>query len=148
MEKSVRKWALLIVVVAAACARNPGMGSSLTGAPTARDAATMFVGAANSQDLQAMGAIWGSEKGAARDNMDRMELDRRLIILQPCYAHDRAQVLDDRIGTVVTQRLVRIQLTRANRTKTLEFTVVRGPSNRWYVENAAYETVQNDFCRR
>ena len=108
----------------------------------------MFVSAANSQDLQAMGAVWGSEKGAARDNMDRMELDRRLIILQPCYAHDRAQVLDDRIGTVVTQRLVRIQLTRANRTKTLEFTVVRGPSNRWYVQDTAYETVQTDFCRR
>lgn len=148
MEKSVRKWALLITVVVAACARNPGMGSSLTGAPTARDAATMFVSAANSQDLQAMGAVWGSEKGAARDNMDRMELDRRLIILQPCYAHDRAQVLDDRIGTVVTQRLVRIQLTRASRTKTLEFKVVRGPSNRWYVEDTAYETVQADFCRR
>lgn len=144
----MRKWALLITVIAAACARNPGMGSSLTGAPTARDAATMFVSAANSQDLQAMGAVWGSEKGAARDNMDRIELDRRLIILQPCYAHDRAQVLDDRIGTVVTQRLVRIQLTRANRTKTLEFKVVRGPSNRWYVEDSAYETVQTDFCRR
>lgn len=144
----MRKWSLLLAVVVAACARNPGMGTSLTGAPTARDAATMFVGAANSQDLQAMGAVWGSDKGAARDNMDRMELERRLIILQPCYAHDRAQVLDDRIGTVVTQRLVRIQLTRANRTKTLEFKVVRGPSNRWYVEDTAYETVQADFCRR
>ena len=108
----------------------------------------MFVSAANAQDLQAMGAVWGSDKGAARDNMDRMELERRLIILQPCYAHDRAQVLDDRIGTVVTQRLVRIQLTRGNRTKTLEFDVVRGPSNRWYVVDTDYDAVQADFCRR
>lgn len=142
----MRKWALLIVF-AAACARNPGMGSSLTGAPSARDAATMFVGAANSQDLQAMGAVWGSAKGAARDNMDREQLDRRLIILQPCYAHDRAQVLDEQLGSSATERRVRIQLTRANRTKTLEFKVVRGPSNRWYVEDAAYESVQADFCR-
>jgi len=89
----VRKWALLVVVIAA-CARNPSMGSSLTGAPTARDAATMFVSAAQSQDLQAMGAVWGSAQGAARDNMDREQLDRRLIILQPCYVHDRAQILD------------------------------------------------------
>ena len=123
------------------------MGSSLTGAPSARDAATMFVGAANSQDLQAMGAVWGSAKGAARDNMDREQLDRRLIILQPCYAHDRAQVLDEQLGSSATERRVRIQLTRANRTKTLEFKVVRGPSNRWYVEDAAYESVQADFCR-
>ena len=142
----MRKWALLVVVTAA-CARNPSMGSSLTGAPTARDAATMFVSAAQSQDLQAMGAVWGSAQGAARDNMDREQLDRRLIILQPCYAHDRAQVLDEQLGTSATERLVRIQLTRGNRTKTLEFKVVRGPSNRWYVENAAYESVQADFCR-
>lgn len=119
----------------------------MTGAPTARDAATMFVGAANSQDLQAMGAVWGSAKGAARDNMDRVELERRLIILQPCYAHDRAQILDEQMGATPAERKVRIQLTRANRTKTLEFKVVRGPSNRWYVGDTAYETVQTDFCR-
>ena len=107
----------------------------------------MFVGAAQAQDLQAMGAVWGNEKGAARDNMDRSELDRRLIILQPCYANDRAQILDDRQGTSATERLVRIQLTRAGRTKTLEFKVVRGPSNRWYVQDTAYEQVQSDFCR-
>lgn len=146
LEPSVRKWALLIVV-AAACARTPSMGSSLTGAPTAREAATMFVGAAQAQDLQAMGAVWGTDKGAARDNMERDVLDRRLIILQPCYTHDRAQVLDEQIGAAATERRVRIQLTRANRTKTLEFKVVRGPSNRWYVEDANYEAVQSDFCR-
>lgn len=146
LEPSVRKWALLIVV-AAACARTPSMGSSLTGAPTAREAATMFVGAAQAQDLQAMGAVWGTDQGAARDNMERDVLDRRLIILQPCYMHDRAQVLDEQLGSTATERRVRIQLTRANRTKTLEFKVVRGPSNRWYVEDANYEAVQSDFCR-
>lgn len=146
LEPSVRKWALLVITVAA-CARTPSMGSSLTGAPTARDAATMFVGAAQSQDLQAMGAVWGSDKGAARDNMERSELDRRLIILQPCYMHDRAQVLDEQLGASATERRVRIQLTRANRTKNLEFKVVRGPSDRWYVEDANYEAVQTDFCR-
>jgi hypothetical protein len=142
----VRKWALLIVV-ATACARNPSMGTSLTGAPSSSAAASMFVNAAQAQDLQAMGAVWGSAQGAARDNMERDVLDRRLIILQPCYVHDRAQILDDRIGSVMTEHLVRIQLTRGTRTKTLEFKVVRGPSNRWYVEDVAYDAVQADFCR-
>jgi hypothetical protein len=123
------------------------MGSSMTGAASARDATLMFVNAARSQDLQAMGAVWGNAQGPARDNMDRNELDRRLIILQPCYVHDRAQVLDEQIGSTPTERLVRIQLTRANRTKTLQFKVVRGPSNRWYVEDTNYEAVQTDFCR-
>lgn len=124
------------------------MGSSVTGAQTARDAATMFVEAAKSQDLQAMGSIWGTSKGAARDNMDRSQLESRLIILQPCYVADRVQVLDEQLGTTPTERKVRIQLTRGSRTKTLEFKTVRGPASRWYVEDVNYEAVQTDFCRR
>lgn len=123
------------------------MGSSLTGAPSARDAATMFVGAAKAQDLQAMGAVWGTEQGAARDHMEREQLERRLIILQPCYVADRTQILDEQIGATATQRRIRLQLTRGTRTKTLTFTTVRGPSNRWYVSETDYESVQSDFCR-
>jgi hypothetical protein len=106
------------------------------------------MGAVKSQDLQAMGAVWGSEQGAARDHMDRTELDKRLVILQQCYDHDRAQILDDRAGSVANERLVRVQVTRANRTRTPEFKVVRGPSNRWYVADTDYEAVAADFCRR
>jgi hypothetical protein len=123
------------------------MGSSMTGAVSATAASTMFVNAAKAQDLQAMSAVWGTEKGAARDNMERSVLESRLLILQPCYVADRVQVLDDRIGAMVTQRLVRVQLTRGTRTKTVEFKAVRGPSNRWYVEDVNYEALQADFCR-
>ena len=122
------------------------MGSSLAGAPTPRDAATMFMGAVKSQDLQAMGAVWGSEQGAARDHMEREVLDKRLILLQQCYDHDRAQILDERLGTSATERVVRVQVTRGNRTKTPEFKIIRGPSNRWYVGDTDFPTVQ-DFCR-
>ena len=142
----MRKWALL-VVVAVGCSRNPGMGSSMTGAVSSSAAATMFVNAAKAQDLQAMGAVWGTKDGAARDNMERSVLDSRLIILQPCYVADRAQILDEQIGTTATERRVRLQLTRGTRTKTLTFTSVRGPSNRWYVKETDYESVQADFCR-
>ena len=124
------------------------MGSSLTGAQTSRDAATMFVDAAKSQDLQAMGSLWGTAKGAARDNMERSVLESRLIILQPCYVADRVQVLDETLGTTPTERKVRLQLTRGTRTKLVEFKTVRGPSSRWYVEDVNYEALQADFCRR
>ena len=87
----MRKWALL-AIVALACSKSAPVGTSLTGAPSARDAALQFMGAVKAQDLQAMGAVWGSDKGAARDNMDRTELDKRLVILQQCYDHDRAQM--------------------------------------------------------
>ena len=142
----MRKWALL-AIIAAACSRNPSMGSSMTGAPSARDAATMFVNAAKAQDLQAMGAVWGSTQGASRDNMDREQLDRRLIILQPCYVSDRMQILEESMGAAPTERRIRLQLTRGSRTKNIEFKAVRGPSNRWYVEDVDYEELQADFCR-
>ena len=108
----------------------------------------MFMGAVKAQDLQAMGAVWGSAEGAARDHMDRSELDKRLVILQGCYDHDRAQILDDRQGASGSERLVRVQVTRGNRTKTPEFKVVKGPSNRWYVGDTDYDTVAADFCKR
>lgn len=142
----MRKWALLAIVFAA-CSRSPSMGTSLTGAPTARDAAMMFLGAAKAQDLQAMGAVWGTAQGASRDHMDREQLDRRLLILQPCYVADRSQVLDESMGAGPTERRIRLQLTRGTRTKTIEFKVVRGPSSRWYVEDVDYDNLQADFCR-
>jgi hypothetical protein len=123
------------------------MGTSLTGAPTAREAATMFLGAAKAQDLQAMGAVWGSTQGASRDNMDREQLDRRLLILQPCYVVDRSQIIEESMGATPTERRIRIQLTRGSRTKNIEFKAVRGPSNRWYVEDVDYDELQADFCR-
>ena len=142
----MRKWALL-AIVALACTKSAPVGSSLTGAASARDAATEFMGAVKAEDLQAMGAVWGSAQGAARDHMDRTELDKRLVILQQCYAHDRAQVLDESAG-VDGQRLVRVQITRGGRTKIPQFKIGKGPSNRWYVFDTDYESVANDFCKR
>ena len=40
-----------------------------------------------------------------------------------------------------------MQLTRGSRTKNVEFKVMRGPSNRWYVEDVDYDSLQADFCR-
>jgi hypothetical protein len=107
----------------------------------------MFMGAVKAQDLQAMGAVWGSAQGAARDHMDRQELDKRLVILQGCYDHDRAQVLDESAGSD-GQRVVRVQITRGGRTKIPAFKIGKGPSNRWYVFDTDYESVAADFCRR
>ena len=142
----MRKWALF-AIVAWACSSNPAVGTSLSGAATPRDAAMGFMNAVKAEDLQAMGAVWGSAQGAARDNMDRQELDKRLVVLQGCYAHDRAQILEESAGPD-GQRVVRLQITRGNRTKTSSFKTVRGPSNRWYVLDTDYESVQADFCKR
>ena len=53
-----------------------------TGAATPKGAVSDFLNAVNAQDIQAMSVIFGTSKGPSRDNMDRTELEKRLIILQ------------------------------------------------------------------
>ena len=142
----MRKWVLIVLCVAA-CSRAPSMGTSMTGAASPSLAATMFLGAVKAQDLQAMSAVWGTTEGAARDHMERAVLDQRLVILQQCYDHDRAQILDDRPTPDGVGRIVRVQITRGNRTKTPQFKMGQGPSSRWYVFDTDFPTMQ-EFCSR
>jgi hypothetical protein len=52
------------------------MGTSMTGAPTARDAATQFMNAVKAQDLMAMGSVWGTDRGPARETRPVQTLPR------------------------------------------------------------------------
>jgi hypothetical protein len=117
----------------------------MTGAPAPRLAVEQFLGAVKAQDLQAMSVVWGTEKGPARDQMDRTELEKREIVMQGCYAHDRYRILDESPSTA-GKRLVRVQITRGNKNKTPNFTTVQGPSNRWYVLDADFSAMR-EFCR-
>jgi hypothetical protein len=137
----------LVLLAAAACGHGPGPGTALPGAVAPRQAVIDFLGAVKAQDLQAMSAVWGSEKGPARDQLPRTQLDQRLIIMQGCYAHDRYQILDETAGTS-GRRIVRVSLVRGSRTKTTSFSAVPGPSKRYFVsvEDADFNSMLKDFC--
>jgi hypothetical protein len=143
----VRKVILLVAVVSAgvACRRGVAPTGAMTGAPAPRLAVEQFLSAVKAQDLQAMSVVWGTEKGPARDQMERTELEKREIVMQGCYAHDRFRILDESPSTE-GRRLVRVQITRGNRTKTPNFTTVKGPSDRWYVLDADFNAMR-EFCR-
>ncbi len=137
---------LVLSLVLAGCGGGAGSGpgNQLTGAAAPRLAAEQFMRAVAAQDLQAMSVVWGTEKGAAREQMDRTELDKRLIIIQGCYAHDRFQVVDETPGPN-GRRFVKVAVTRGRRTKTPSFEMVQGPSERWYVLDADFDTMK-DMC--
>lgn len=140
----MRKWIALALVSVASCSRGPAPGAALPGAVTPAQAAAEFMNAVKAQDLQAMAVVWGDQRGAARDNMERGELERRLLIMQGCYEHDRFQVVGEAPGEG-GERIVRVQITRGTRTKTANFAMARGPSNRWYVRDADFEAIK-EFC--
>lgn len=136
---------VILALLVGACSRNPGPGSQLTGAPAARQAAEQFMRAVAAQDLQAMSVVWGTEKGAARDQLDREDLDKRLIMIQSCYAHDRFTIGDEQPGPA-GHRMIKVTISRGRTTRTPNFEMVKGPSDRWYVQDADFDAMQG-MCR-
>lgn len=142
---------ILLVLAAVACrsASPPPSGSAaasnLPGAAGPRQAVERFLGAANNQDLQEMAIAWGTAKGPARDQFERTELEKRLIVMQTCYDTDKHRIVDE-VPADNGKRILRVELTKGAVTKTPRFTTVKGPSDRWYVEDADFAAV-TALCR-
>jgi len=127
-------------------APEPSHSSNVTGGSTARSAVEQFLGAVKAQDIQAMSVLFGTNKGPSRDNMNRDELEKRLVILQCYFNHDKYRVLSELPGDG-GHRVIEIELTRDGISRTPSFYAVPGPGGRWYVDNMEISAVR-DFCRK
>jgi hypothetical protein len=125
---------------------SPAAPANLPGAAAPRQAVERFLGAAKSQDLQEMAIAWGTARGPARDQFDRTELDKRLIVMAGCYDSEKHRIIDEQPGEN-GKRVLRVELTKGTVTKTPRFTTVKGPSDRWYVEDADFAAV-TALCKR
>ena len=116
----------------------------MTGAAAPRLAVEPCLAAARAQDLQAFSAIWGSERGPARDVVDRSQLEKRELTMMCYLTHDRFE-----IGADVTpkpgQHDFTVELTRGSQTRETKITAVQGPSERWYILDVKLEPLQ-DLC--
>lgn len=137
----------ILLMFAAACASpstpSPG-GSQLTGAAAPRLAVEQFLNAIRAQDLQAMSVLFGTSAGPARDQIERGELEKREIIMQCYFNHDKFRILGESPGPGAA-RTYRVELTRGRNTRQTSATAVRGPGDRWYVESLDIAAVR-DFC--
>jgi hypothetical protein len=140
---SFRKVAGLILLAACSSATQKNTGQ-VTGASAPRLATQNFLTAANQGDLQAMSAEWGTKDGPARETMDRTQLEKRLTILACYFKHDSARILGDAPG-MAGHRDVRVELKKGNITRQTTFYTIKGPGERWYVENMDIASVR-DFC--
>ena len=126
---------------APAGATNP----NLTGGGTPSAAVEQFLNAVRSQDIQAMSVNFGTSRGPSRDNMNRDELEKRLIILQCYFNHDKFRILREMPGDD-NHRILVVELTRGSNTRTPSFYTIPGPGGRFYVDNMEIAAVR-DFCR-
>ena len=91
--------------------------------------------------------LWGTEKGLARDQMSRDELEKRLVIMQCSLNHDSWKVVSGLDGTTrVNEQDFRVELQQKNLKEQTIVTAVKGVSGRWYVMNAEI-TKLTSFCR-
>jgi hypothetical protein len=143
----------LLAVVACRSSSTPSSSSTgsaavanLPGAAAPRQAVERFLGAARSQDLQEMSIAWGTSRGPARDQMERSELEKRVIVMLGCYDSEKHRIIDEMPGDD-GKRVLRVELTKGTVTKTPRFTTVKGPADRWYVEDADFAAV-SALCKR
>lgn len=120
-------------------------GPQLPGAPSPRLAVEEFLAAVRAQDLQAMSAVFGTSRGPSRDNMEREQLEKRLIILQCYFNHDKYRILGENPGES-SHRVFAVELTRGRLVRMPHFYTIQGPNDRWFVDNMEIAAVK-EFCR-
>ncbi|MGH7605085.1 MAG: hypothetical protein ACRENK_13960 [Gemmatimonadaceae bacterium] len=142
---SLRKVAVLFFLAACTTATQtiPNNGQ-VTGAATPQLAVDQFLVAVRSRDLQAMSTVFGTNKGPARETMDRTELEKREVILACYFNNDSYRVLGEQSGQS-DHREVRVELKRGTLTRQSTFYTIQGPGRRWYVDNMDIAAVR-DFC--
>ena len=138
----------VLLVLAAACRTVAVPDSTLTGGPTPRGAVERFLAGARAGDIQAVGAVFGNDRGPVRDHADRATVERQLLIQLQCLRHDKATISQPARGEGGRQ-IFTVDLTQGSLTASPQFTVVRGPSDRWYVEIFEIVKLQNKgFCSK
>jgi hypothetical protein len=110
------------------------VAAQVIGGSTPRLAVEQFLTAVRAQDIQAMSVVFGTSRGPSRDNMDRTELEKRLIILQCYFYHDQYRILNENPGEG-SHRVFTVELTRNRLTKMPHFYTIQGPGGRWFVDN-------------
>ena len=153
MRKLIGIGALLL---AAGCSRKvqvssptptPGAAgtASAVGGATPAEAIAKLMAAAKAEDLQAFGAAWGDVKGPAREQMPRTDFEMRAFYIVKCLRNDKYTMLSESAAAAGRRRAA-IQINRGPLTKQTNFTLAKGPQDRWFVENVELEPL-NQICQ-
>jgi hypothetical protein len=150
----VKKLAMVVLLVAAACGRQavvtsapatPASGaaaSNLPGGASARDALNKFLAAVKVQDVQALSNIWGTKDGGAaatdRRYMTVEVMEQRLIIMIRCARHDSWTVKSE-TPLAGGDRQFTVELKLRNSVATTDFVAVPGPGGRWFIKEYGIE---------
>lgn len=151
--KLLSRAAVALLLATAACRSAPEAGPvpAAAGAPGASgplQAVETFLSTVNQGDLQALGLVWGTAEGPARDaGFPREELEQRELIMIWCLKHDDYRIVDQ-LPHGEKGRAYRVDVVRGQESRTTTFYAIPGPRGRWYVENVELDPALRDFCRQ
>lgn len=136
--------AAFILVAIVACHNVPRTGVDEPGAPTPQLAVDHFLAAAKAQNLQGLSMAWGTDKGPARDVVDKSQIEKRELIMMCYLNHDSYRMRGEGPGQE-GRRTFKVELNRGGLIRTTTVTTVQGPAERYYVEQVALEPL-TDLC--
>ncbi|MGD0484917.1 MAG: hypothetical protein ABSB58_09760 [Gemmatimonadales bacterium] len=144
MAPSYRFLAILALASLSAChAGGPSPAVDL--APAAPEAAIQaFLAAVDSNALDRMAALWGTERGPSTVVIrNAQERERRLAIMQRLLLHDAFQFVTGSAGPTPLpgRRVLFVELRRGDRRATVPFTVVAQRNGGWLVADIGLEAV-------
>jgi len=104
-----------------------------------------FLGAVKGNDLEAMGRLWGTERGPAMDWMKPEERRQRLAVIQKYLSHSGYRVVDGPLTspTNANIRTFRVELQRAGCTHVQPIDLVRQRSGGWLIFDVHLESSQS-----
>ena len=136
--------ALVQVMVLAACFGGGRGGGVPSGAVDSRQAVDAFMKTVKDKDIQAMSLIWGTAGGPARDRIARADLEKREILMQCYLRHDSYVVKGDSPGQ--GGRVIhKVEVVQGPKKRETSVTTIKGPDDRWFVEDVDISVMQ-DFC--
>jgi hypothetical protein len=124
----------------AAAATSPA-ATNVVGASTAATAVSGFMAAAKAQNLQAMGALWGTATELVRERDPQIDVEKRLLTMACHLKHDTYKVNSERADLGGT-RVFTLQLTYKDVTRVSDFKAVPGQRGRWFLQEFEIEPLQ------
>ncbi|HEX2094205.1 MAG TPA: hypothetical protein VHG28_17510 [Longimicrobiaceae bacterium] len=136
---------LLLLSILAACGGSRPRPQSTPGAPAPAAAVERFLRLAAEKDYAEMGWLFGTTEGPVIRRDPPGDVERRMYALASVLEHTEFSIrgqepVPGRTGGAV--RLT-VQLAQRGRRVDVPFVAVRGPEQRWYVEQVGVEALTN-----
>jgi hypothetical protein len=144
---------LVLLVGLAACGGRTPPPQTSTGAPGAYGAVAPqlalegFFKGVRDGDLQEMALLWGTSKGPAISQLSRDEVEKRIFSIQCFLTHDQFRIVSDSKPDADHMKY-RVELTKGKTVQQTDAFAVRGPQDRWYVENVDVQQTKPLWCRK